>query len=210
MMQSSYEIARPLALCIALLVGCSEEAGIAPAAGAAGATGATGGSGGGGGMSLPDAGDASSPDASEPEEKRPQDDRSFTIDEASLAFGPLAGTAADSDRIFGVLDGAGYRMEIPKNWNGMLVMYAHGYAGTGPTLSVTIPSIRQYLIENGYAWAASSYSKNYYDVRAGVEDTNALARAFATIGSQKSGRPIAEPTKTYIIGHSMGGHVTGA
>jgi len=161
-------------------------------------------------MSLPDAGDASSPDASEPEEKRPQDDRIFSIDEASLAFDPITGTSVESDRLFGVLDGAGYRMEIPKNWNGMLVMYAHGYAGTTTNLSVTIPSIRRYLIENGYAWGASSYSKNYYDVRAGVEDTNALARAFAMIGSQKSGRTIAEPIKTYIIGHSMGGHITGA
>jgi pimeloyl-ACP methyl ester carboxylesterase len=204
------------------LLGCSDDERLTPAAGGAsgasttgagGATGGTaaaGGASGAGGTSLPDGGDAASPDASEPEERRPQDDRVFTVDEASLAFAPLAGTSVETDRVFGVLDGAGYRMEIPKNWNGMLVMYAHGYAGTGAALNVTIPSIRQYLLENGYAWAASSYSKNYYDVRAGVEDTNALARAFATIASQKSGRTLAEPTKTYIIGHSMGGHITGA
>jgi len=220
MIRFSRTCALPLAFCLALL-GCSDEEGVSPGvggsggastgmAGGAGGTGATGAAGSGGGTSLPDGGDDASPDASEPEEKRPQDDRTFTIDEASLQFEPIAGASVETDRIFGILGGAGYRIEIPKNWNGMLVMYAHGYAGTGPALNVTIPSIRQYLVENGYAWAASSYSKNYYDVRAGVEDTNALARAFAAVASQKSGRTIAEPTKTYIIGHSMGGHVTGA
>jgi pimeloyl-ACP methyl ester carboxylesterase len=74
---------------------------------------------------------------------------------------------------------------------------------------VSNPSIRRYLVQNGYAWAASSYSKNYYDVRAGVEDTNALALAFVTIAA-KGGRTLAAPTKTYITGHSMGGHITAA
>ena len=52
-------------------------------------------------------------------------------------------------------------------------------------------------------------SKNYYDVRAGVEDTNALANAFVSIAGKNS-RTLATPTKTYITGHSMGGHITGA
>lgn len=50
-----------------------------------------------------------------------------------------------------MLDGAGYRVEVPKNWNGMLVMYAHGYGGTGPTVNVSDPPIREHLIRNGYA-----------------------------------------------------------
>ena len=158
---------------------------------------------------TPDGG-APMPDAAEPEEKRPQDERVFRVEEAALGFDALPGTTIETDRLFGVLDGAGYRIEVPKSWNGMLVMYAHGYAGTRDVLSVTTPSIRQHLIEKGYAWAASSYASNYYDVRAGVEDTNALARGFATVASQKSGRTLAEPTKTYIIGHSMGGHIAGA
>jgi hypothetical protein len=98
---------------------------------------------------------------------------------------------------------------VPANWNGKLVMYAHGYAGTGNVLGVNNPSIRRYLVQNGYAWAASSYSKNYYDVRAGVEDTNALALEFTKIATA-NGRTLATPTRTYITGHSMGGHITGA
>ena len=107
------------------------------------------------------------------------------------------------------VNGAAYRVEVPANWNGKLVMYAHGYAGTGNTLAVSNPSIRRYLIQNGYAWAASSYSKNYYDVRVGVEDTNALALAFKDIAAA-NGRTLAAPSRLYITGHSMGGHITAA
>lgn len=143
-----------------------------------------------------------------PEAQRPQDTRTFAVTEASLPFTALAG-APETDRWWGTLEGSGYRIEVPRNWNGKLVMYAHGYAGTGPGLTVSNPAIRRYLIEQGYAWAASSYSRNYYDVRAGVEDTNALALAFNRIAAANS-RPLAAPSKIYITGVSMGGHVTAA
>lgn len=124
-------------------------------------------------------------DGDAPEETRAQDSRSFApANPSATSFDALAAASGDvvdnasTSRWAGVLEGAAYRIEVPANWNGRLVMYAHGYAGEGSALNVTNPSIRRYLIQNGYAWAASSYSKNYYDVRAGVEDTNALALAF--------------------------------
>lgn len=143
---------------------------------------------------------------SQPEAARPQDARTFTPVVASLTA--LAG-APESDRWSGVNKGASYQIEVPKNWNGMLVMYAHGYAGTGANLTAGAPAMRRYLLTQGYAWAASSYSKNYYDVRAGVEDTNALALAFNGIAAQ-NGRTLAAPSKTYIVGVSMGGHIASA
>jgi len=147
--------------------------------------------------------------AVQPEETREHDARTFAVDPAALPFPALDNVIVETDRWSGVLGGAGYRVEVPRRWNGKLVMYAHGYAGTGPVLAVSNPSIRRHLIENGYAWAASSYSKNYYDVRAGVEDTNALALAFTKIAAA-NGRPLPAPTKTYLIGHSMGGHIAAA
>lgn len=153
--------------------------------------------------------------APEPEETRAQDSRTFTADASATTLAALAAAAGDvvdvstTSRWAGVLGGAAYRVEVPANWNGKLVMYAHGYAGTGAALGVGNPSIRRYLIQNGYAWAASSYSKNYYDVRAGVEDTNALALEFTNIAAKNS-RALTAPTKTYITGHSMGGHITAA
>ncbi len=150
------------------------------------------------------------------EETRPQDSRSFAVaGPSATTFAALAAAPGDAvdnastSRWAGVLEGAAYRIEVPANWNGRLVMYAHGYAGEGSALNVTNPSIRRHLIQNGYAWAASSYSKNYYDVRAGVEDTNALALAFNRLAAAH-GRPLAPPQRIYITGHSMGGHVTAA
>lgn len=155
------------------------------------------------------------------EESREHDGRSFVPADPMAAadyeqaadggagFRSLAGAGVQTDRWAGLLDGSLYRIEVPHNWNGKLVMYAHGYAGTGPVLGVTMPSIRRHLIENGYAWAASSYTKNYYDVRAGVEDTNLLANSFKKIAAER-GRKLHAPHKTYIVGHSMGGHIAGA
>ena len=143
-----------------------------------------------------------------PEETRPQDARTFTP-VVETTFAALAGAPA-TDRWTGVLNGAAYRVEVPTTgWNGKLVMWAHGYAGTGANLTVGTPIMRRYLLANGYAWAASSYSKNYYDVKAGVEDTNALALKFVAIAAEK-GRTLAAPSKIFITGISMGGHITAA
>ncbi len=150
-----------------------------------------------------------------PEDTRPQDARAFTADASATTFDAMAADAADTvamastSRYAGVLGGAAYRIEVPANWNGKLVMYAHGYAGTGANLGISNPSIRRHLIQQGYAWAASSYTKNYYDVRAGVEDTNKLALNFNAI-TTAAGRSLAAPSRIYITGHSMGGHITGA
>ncbi len=154
-----------------------------------------------------------------PEETRIQDTRTFApspADAAATTFAALKLDASDTvdntttSRWSGVLGGALYHVEVPQNWNGKLVMYAHGYRGEGSVLTVDdAPGLRRYLIQNGYAWAASSYSKNFYDVRAGVEDTNALALAFNTIATA-NGRTLAAPSKVYITGVSMGGHITAA
>jgi len=123
----------------------------------------------------------------------------YFVDESKLPFDALVGTS--TTRSWGVDNGAGYRIEIPDNWNGDLVLYAHGFRGIGLELTVSNPRIRQYLVTNGYAWAASSYSKNGYDVRQGVKDTHALGELFNGL--------VGHPRRTYFTGHSMGGHITG-
>jgi hypothetical protein len=105
------------------------------------------------------------PSTRAPEAPRTHDARRFVIDEAGLratltatdpaqrggngAFLPLAGI--DTDRWVGTLDGAGWQIEVPRNWNGMLVMYAHGYRGTGERLTVAPPSIRRHLAGRDFA-----------------------------------------------------------
>ncbi|MEO7246527.1 MAG: DUF6351 family protein [Rubrivivax sp.] len=123
----------------------------------------------------------------------------YFVDAARLPFDALAGTT--TQRIWGVHNGAGYRIEVPANWNGRLVMWAHGYRGTGLELTIDNHPLRQFLVAQGYAWAASSYSRNDYDPSTGAKDTHALTKFF-------NGR-FGKPTHTYITGASMGGHVTG-
>jgi pimeloyl-ACP methyl ester carboxylesterase len=123
----------------------------------------------------------------------------YFVDETKLPFAALPGVS--STRYWGVSGGAGYRIEVPSNWNGDLVLYAHGFRGTGLELTVTNPRIREYLLQHGYAWAASSYSTNGYDVRQGVKDTHGLGALFNGL--------VGNPRRTYLTGHSMGGHITG-
>jgi pimeloyl-ACP methyl ester carboxylesterase len=153
-----------------------------------------------------------------PEESRPHDTFAYVVnatDAAATTFAAMAAAGGDTvdmsttSRWAGVLDKAAYRVEVPANWNGELVMYTHGYAGEGLTLNAVNSSIRRFLVQQGYAWAASSYSANSYDVRAGIEDTNRLALNFNAIAAAR-GRTLAKPSRTYIIGHSMGGHIAAA
>ncbi|WP_284037797.1 alpha/beta hydrolase [Neobacillus sp. 114] len=130
-----------------------------------------------------------------------QNKKNFYVDKTQLnSLSHLEGY--ETTKLFkGIHNGAGYWIEAPKNWNGKLVLYAHGYRGTGSALTVTAPSVRKELLERGYAWAASSYSTNGYDVESGVKDTHDLNGLFRKL--------VGNPKRTYILGHSMGGHVTG-
>jgi pimeloyl-ACP methyl ester carboxylesterase len=123
----------------------------------------------------------------------------YFVDQSKLPFAALPGTS--TTRHWGVHNGAGYQIEVPEQWNGMLVLYAHGFRGTGLELTVSQPRIRAWLVQHGYAWAASSYSKNGYDVKQGVKDTHALGQLFNGL--------VGNPSRTYLTGHSMGGHITG-
>lgn len=120
----------------------------------------------------------------------------YYVDEAELPFAALPGATA----YWGVHSGAGYRVEVPDNWNGDLVMWAHGFRGTGLELTVDNHPLRQLLIPSGYAWAASSYSRNDYDITTGVQDTHALVQRFNGL--------VGNPDKVYLVGASMGGHIT--
>ena len=73
----------------------------------------------------------------------------YYVDEAKLPFAELAGMP--TQREWGVHGGAGYRIEVPNNWNGKLVLWAHGFRGTGLELTIDNHPLRAFLIANGYA-----------------------------------------------------------
>ena len=107
---------------------------------------------------------------------------------------------------FGSYDGGLYKIEIPDNWNGELALYAHGFVSNagaqGSALRVGNSPIREHLIKEGYAWAASSYRCNGYVPGQGLLDTMALTELFTKFNAGRA------PQRVYLTGTSMGGHVT--
>jgi len=99
--------------------------------------------------------------------------------------------------------GAKYLLAVPDNWNGDLVVYAHGFVDTAepialPTLDAIEP-LRDMWTSNGYAVAYSSYSKYGFAVREGTLDTLSLNHLFK--------KRFGKPERTFLVGHSLGGLV---
>jgi hypothetical protein len=120
----------------------------------------------------------------------------YFVDESKLPFTPLPGATA----YWGVHTNAGFRAEVPDNWNGSLVVWAHGFRGTGLELTVDNHPLRPLLIPLGFAWAASSYNRNDYDITSGVQSTHALVQHLNDL--------VGNPRRVYLTGASLGGHVT--
>ena len=99
----------------------------------------------------------------------------------------------------GVLGGADYLIEVPANWRGGLVVFAHGIQyGPGPG-AVGAPPIANHIIDNGYAWVASGYRAREYQPHLFIEDLVALHELFV--------KEIGPPRWTIIYGQSLGGHI---
>jgi len=115
-------------------------------------------------------------------------------------FEPISGSRVD----YGEIDGAGYRIELPEEWNGELVLWAHGFRGlddegTGFSRRLTFDDIpaRDVIIGQGFGWATSTYRVNGYVPGVGVDDLLRVKDRVAELA-----RP---PRRTYIAGGSMGG-----
>ncbi|GAA1300617.1 hypothetical protein [Pseudonocardia xinjiangensis] len=123
----------------------------------------------------------------------------YTIVLPELA--PLPAGGGETRVLTGVHRNAGYAVEVPPQWNGDLVLWAHGFRGNGPELTVDAPpyGLRERFVAQGYAWASSSYDRNGYDIASGVRSTAELAAEF--------GELVGVPERTYLAGVSMGGHV---
>jgi pimeloyl-ACP methyl ester carboxylesterase len=105
--------------------------------------------------------------------------------------------AAISQR--GVLGGASYLIEVPANWRGGLVVFAHGIQrGPGPG-AVSAPPIAGHIVDEGHAWIASGYRAREYQPHLFIEDLVALRELFLN--------EIGRPRWTIIYGQSMGGHI---
>jgi hypothetical protein len=105
----------------------------------------------------------------------------------------------------GELHGAPYEIRVPADWNGTLVMFAHGYRDRadhpGETDNRSADAFggeaaEQAMLAAGYAVAGSAYATNGWSVSDGIRDTKDLAGYFA--------RVVARPRTTLLAGFSMG------
>ena len=133
-------------------------------------------------------------------------DESVFQSETPSARGALfrASTSADVQEVLGEIGpGAKYGLFVPADWNGDLVLYAHGFKD--PASSIDLPvadhivPLRDALVALGYAVAYSSYSENGLSVKDGAIRTRQLRGIFAST--------VGEPDRTYLLGHSLGGLV---
>lgn len=98
--------------------------------------------------------------------------------------------------------GAFYLIALPTQWNGHLVLHAHG----GPTLGApkaerAVEDLERWsiMVRAGYAWAGSTFRQGGVEVRAAAEDTERLRQIFV--------QHVAKPQRTILHGQSWGASV---
>lgn len=105
----------------------------------------------------------------------------------------------------GEINNAPYRIRVPANWNGALLVYAHGYRDKAdhpgevdnrtPDIAPNA-ALADALLAQGYALAGSAYRDNGWEVEGGIHDTKDLAIYFRD--------NIARPNRTILWAFSMG------
>ena len=103
----------------------------------------------------------------------------------------------------GSIGAARYTIEVPHPWNGTLFLYSHGYVSPGGTSGAAAAPdgpTGQWLLDGGYALAASSYSSSGWAIEDALKDQIALLDHFAA--------QVGEPKRVIAWGGSLGGIIT--
>lgn len=111
---------------------------------------------------------------------------------------PAAGAAAHIPLpadLSGSLGGTEYRIRVPANWNGTLLVWGHGSGPiTGEIAPPTSPTLEEQLLSNGYALAGAFY---YRSTKEALQATLALTNFFKGA--------VGNPQRTIVWGLSWGG-----
>jgi hypothetical protein len=102
-----------------------------------------------------------------------------TVAFASSGVGPVDTT--------GVINGAPYRIVVPSDWNGTLLVYGHGYRdkadhpgevdNRNPDIAPNA-ALATVLLGQGYALAGSAYRDNGWEIEGGIQDMKDLTVYF--------------------------------
>lgn len=98
--------------------------------------------------------------------------------------------------------GAWYVAAVPQNWNGKLVVHAHGGPRTGaPEAEDPLEDLDRFsmMARAGYGWIGSTYRRGGYGVRMAAEDVETSRQLFQA--------HFGRPSRTYLHGQSWGGNV---
>jgi hypothetical protein len=123
----------------------------------------------------------------------------------SAAPAPAAVSAAPSgSHVSGTLpDGASWVADLPAQWNGILLLFSHGF---GPLTAADAPdpATSAALLARGYALAGSSYDPNgsMWALDSAVRDQ------FQTLRAVEAGVLPGRPRQVLAVGQSMGGLVS--
>ncbi|MHB1533602.1 MAG: hypothetical protein ACYC1D_03150 [Acidimicrobiales bacterium] len=100
-------------------------------------------------------------------------------------------------------DGGTYLLEVPRSWEGGLLLHCPGFApeeGALPRL-VPHPGIRSWLLDHGYALASASYSSpGFWALEAAFSDLASVLDIFE--------REVGHPERSFAWGNSIGGIIT--
>jgi pimeloyl-ACP methyl ester carboxylesterase len=120
---------------------------------------------------------------------------------ACIGIGSLPALAAglEPGTHTGTLQDAAYRIDIPADWNGDLVMLMHGYQPVGAPQATPMKAAdaTPIFLGQGYAVAQSQYASQGWAVGDAIVDNERLRQQFI--------RDFARPAHTYIYGFSLGG-----
>ena len=123
----------------------------------------------------------------------------------ALTSGACAPTAAKavaaSGATVGVIADAPFRIEVPAGWKGDLVVYLHGYEpqGTPREPELAQDDLDRWLLSMGYAVARSANSSQGWAITEALADTERLRQRVVALHGA--------PRRTFLMGHSMGGHL---
>ncbi|TCO62666.1 DUF6351 family protein [Actinocrispum wychmicini] len=122
----------------------------------------------------------------------------------SVVAGTATASATGRRSYTGSIDGADYRVEVPDQWNGTLVVYSHPYyvPGIPPGMGLTNrPETEDWLLAHGYALAASDFKgRNGFLVEQGVVDQRNVLDWFT--------RHVGRPRDVVATGSSMGAAIS--
>lgn len=121
-----------------------------------------------------------------------------------LLFCWVATAAADNPApapriLLGDHEGAAWRIDVPANWNGALIVSFRGNTPE-PVRFDDQPyssGARAVMLQRGFALAQSGYARPDWNIEDAHRDSEWLRRHF--------GKAIGKPRRTYAVGQSMGG-----